>query len=169
MTTRDLDDPSVLAVTDVAARLDSDPERGLTTAAAARGAAAWGIGMAVGRFAISAWSLRLGVLSSAGMIAVGFVLFWAVPSPVVSIAGIGAAGFGASPLYPSRMTALLERFPRSLDQGSTRGSIASGAALLGAPALMVALRRASDVRLAYLAVPVLLLVLVVLARPRRGG
>ena len=83
----------------------------------------------------------------------------------VAIAGIGVAGLGASPLYPSRLTALLDRFPTSPDQGSARGTLASGVALVAAPALMAGLRAASDVRTAYLAVPVLLAVLLILARP----
>ena len=74
------------------------------------------------------------------------------------------SGLGAAPLYPSRVSALLARFPRSPDQGSTRGSLASGFALLTAPALMIVLREVSDVRRAYLAVPVLLAGLVLLAR-----
>jgi MFS family permease len=81
----------------------------------------------------------------------------------VAIAGIGIAGLGASPLYPSRMTVLLERFPGSPAQGSARGSLASGVALVSAPALMAGLREAFDVRAAYLAVPVLLAVLLALA------
>jgi hypothetical protein len=63
------------------------------------------------------------------------------------------------------MTALLHRFPRSPDQAATRGSIASGIALISAPVLMAGLRAATDVRSAYLAVPLLLAVLAILARP----
>ena len=104
-------------------------------------------------------------MPSVALIAVGFVLLWGIATPVSSIAGIGLAGLGASPLYPTRMTALLRRFPRSPDQAATRGSIASGVALLSAPALMAGLRAVTDVRTAYLAVPLLLAVLTVLARP----
>lgn len=140
-------------------------EVGMSKAAAAAGAAAWGIGMAGGRFAVSTLSPPRSVLPCVLLIAVGFALLWGVATPAASIAGIGIAGLGASPLYPTRITALLQRFPRSPDQGSARGSLASGLALLTAPALMAGLRVASDVRTAYLAVPVLLVVLAVLARP----
>lgn len=141
---------------------------GLSTAAAAAGGAAWGIGMALGRFVVSTWPPPRTVLPSVALITVGFVLLWGAPRATVAIAGIGIAGLGASPLYPSRMTALLARFPASPDQASARGSLASGAALLTAPALMAGLRAATDVRTAYLAVPVLLAILVVLARPTRS-
>jgi hypothetical protein len=140
-------------------------EVGMSTAAAAAGGAAWGGGMALGRFVLSTWPPPRSVLPSVALIGAGFVLLWGVANPVSSIAGIGLAGLGASPLYPTRMTALLHRFPRSPDQAATRGSIASGVALLSAPALMAGLRAATDVRTAYLAVPVLLAVLTVLARP----
>jgi MFS family permease len=140
-------------------------EIGLSTAAAAAGAAAWGLGMAGGRFVMSVVPPPRSVLPSVAMIAVGFVLLWATDHGALAITGIGVAGLGASPLYPTRATALLARFPSSPDQGSARGSIASGTALVLAPAIMAGLRAVSDVRTAYLAVPVLLVVLVALARP----
>jgi hypothetical protein len=139
-------------------------ELGLSTAEAAAGAAAWGIGMALGRFAVSTWPPPRSVLPSVVAIAVGFAMLWSIAIPAVAIAGIGIAGLGASPLYPSRLTALLDRFPASPDQGSARGTLASGAALVSAPALMAGLRAASDVRTAYLVVPVLLVALLALAR-----
>jgi hypothetical protein len=140
-------------------------EVGMSTAGAAAGAAAWGCGMAFGRFATSTWPPPRSILASVALIAFGFGLMWGIATPVSSIAGIGLAGLGASPLYPTRVTALLHRFPRSPDQASTRGSIASGVALLSAPVLMTGLRAATDVRSAYLAVPLLLAVLAILARP----
>ena len=144
-------------------------EVGLSTAWAAAGGATWGIGMALGRFALSTRepSPNQFPVSLAAILA-GFVLMWGFPHPATGIAGIGIAGLGASPLYPMRMTALLRCFPSSPDQASARGSVASGAALLAAPALMVSLRAMSDVRTAYIAVPVLVAVLAVLTRPERA-
>jgi hypothetical protein len=144
-------------------------EVGLSVAAAAAGASAWGVGMAIGRFALSAYTPPRSFAPTFVLVMVGFVLLWGVATPVSAIVGIGLAGIGVSPLYPTRMTALLEKFPESPDQGSTRGGIASGAALLTAPALMASLRALSDVRTAYLAVPVLLIVLAVLDRNRSAG
>jgi hypothetical protein len=144
-------------------------ELGLSTAAAAAGGAAWGVGMAGGRFVSSVVPPPRSVVPSAVTIAVGFVLLWAPGIPILAVVGIGLAGVGASPLYPTRATALLARFPGSPDQGSTRGSVASGTALLLAPGLMAGLRAVSDVRTAYLVVPVLLGLLVVLARPIPAG
>jgi MFS family permease len=140
-------------------------ELGLSTAASAAGGAAWGVGMTIGRFVVSVRPAPRSIAPSVALIGVGFALLWGVGQPAVAIVGIGLAGLGAAPLYPARVTALLARFPASPDQGATRGGIASGIALLSAPALMAGLRAVSDVRTAYLAVPVLLVALAFLAKP----
>ena len=150
-------------------------EVGLSVASAAAGASAWGVGMAIGRFALSVRTPPTSFTPTFVLVMAGFVLLWGFATPVSSIVGIGLAGIGVSPLYPTRMTALLAKFPDAPDHGSTRGGIASGTALLVAPALMASLREFTDVRTAYLAVPVLLVVLAVLdrrpaaaLRPARG-
>lgn len=140
-------------------------ERGLSKAAAAAGGAAWGIGMTIGRFGFSVRQPPASIIPSAAVILAGFVLFWGVPNSAVAVLGLGVAGLGASPLYPSRITRLMERFPGATHEGSKRAALAAGAALVTAPVLMVSLRAVSDVRTAYLAVPVLLVVLVALAAP----
>ena len=132
-------------------------ELDLSTAAAAAGAGAWGIGMAIravrGQHVAAAAdrAAERGRDRDRLRDAVG-----GARTPAVAIAGIGVAGLGASPLYPSRLTALLDRFPASPHEGSARGSLASGVALMAAPALMAGLRAVSDVRIGYLGVPVLL-------------
>lgn len=141
-------------------------EIGLSKSAAAAGGAAWGVGMALGRFLFSVRQPPPSIVPSVVTILVGFVLFWGLHSPVTAIAGIALAGLGTSPLYPSRITILLERFPGAMHEGSKRAALAAGAALMVAPALMVGLRAVSDVRIAYLAVPVLLVILFALARPK---
>jgi hypothetical protein len=138
-------------------------ETGLSKSAAAAGGAAWGVGMTIGRFLFSVRRPPRSIVPSVVVIVIGFALFWLPHSAIAAIAGIGVAGLGASPLYPSRITILIERFPGAMHEGSKRAALASGSALLVAPALMVSLRAVSDVRTAYLAVPVLLAVLVVLA------
>lgn len=150
-------------------------EIGLSVASAAAGASAWGVGMAIGRFALSVRTPPRSFAPTFVLVMIGFVLLWAVATPISAIIGIGLAGIGVAPLYPTRMTVLLGKFPDSPDHGSTRGGIASGTALLIAPALMASLRALTDVRTAYLAVPVLLVVLAVLdrrpatVRPARGS
>lgn len=137
-------------------------ELGLSNAVAAAGGAAWGIGMATGRFLLDAHrSTSIG--PRLVLIAVGFVALWVIATPVLAITGFAVAGFGAAPLYPSRLAVLMGRFPRSPHQGATYGLLCSGVALVAAPALMAGLRAGFDVRTAYLAVPLLLVVLAVVA------
>ena len=78
---------------------------------------------------------------------------------MLAIAGFLIAGVGAAPLYPNLMTTLMERFPGPANQAATYGLMSSGIALVTAPALMVGVRGLSDVRTAYLLVPVLVVVL----------
>ncbi len=139
-------------------------ERGMSKAAAAAGGAAWGVGMAIGRFVFSSRPAPVSIVPSAVVTFIGFVMFWAIPSPAASIVGLGVAGLGVSPLYPSRIIVLMERFPGAVHEGSKRAALAPGVALVVAPALMVALRAATDVKTAYLVVPILLVILVGLAR-----
>ena len=139
-------------------------ELDLSTAAAAAGAGAWGMGMAGGRFVLSTWPPPRTVLPSVVGISIGFAMLWGVPNAAVAIAGIAIAGLGASPLYASRLTALIDRFPASPHEGSARGSLASGTALTAAPALMAGVRAIANVRVAYLVVPVLLAMLLILGR-----
>ncbi len=140
---------------------------GLSTAMAAACAAVWGIGMTAGRFVVSLRRPPATLAVPIAVLAAGFVLFWGFATPAVAVTGVLVAGLGAAPMYPMRVDALLRHFPHSPDQGSARAGLASGAALVGAPALMIGLRAALGVRRAYLAVPVLLAVLAVLAGVQR--
>lgn len=134
-------------------------ELDLSNAAAAAGGAAWGIGMAVGRLTARSGRRSASIRPSLLVIAAGFAVMWLTASPVLAIAGFLIAGVGAAPLYPNLMTTLLERFPGPANQAATYGLMSSGIALVSAPALMVGVRALSDVRTAYLLVPVLLVVL----------
>jgi MFS family permease len=126
-------------------------------AGAAAGAAAFGIGMTSGRFLAGAVRSHAdrSIVSHLLTVGGGFALMWFVPQPVAAIAGIGIAGFGVSLLYPIGIDRLMRRFPHSVGAGAARGGLASGVALCGAPAILGILRAVSDVRIAYLAVPVL--------------
>ena len=141
-------------------------ELGLSTAASAAGGAAWGVGMTIGRFVVS-------VRPAPRSIAPSVALDRARLRPAVGrrssrrsrSSASASPGSARRRSTPPASTALLARFPASPDQGATRGGIASGMALLSAPALMAGLRAVSDVRTAYLAVPVLLVALAFLAKP----
>ena len=143
-------------------------ESGLSKPAAAAGAASFAVGMAVARFAVR--SVRP-VRQLAVVIGGGFALMWFVPSPPFAIAGIAVAGVGTALLYPFGIGRLMRRFPNSVEDGAARGALASGCALLASPVLLGVLRSLTDVRIAYLSVPVLLALLLALDPivRRRGG
>ncbi len=144
-------------------------EVGLSTAWAAAGAGAFAIGMTAGRFWLSTRVLPQHlILLSLAVVAAGFVSVWGLPRAVPSIAGIGVAGLGMAALYPTGMAALLGRFPTAPDQAAARGSIASGIAVLSAPAIMGTLRALTDVRIAFLAVPVLVVMIAALVAGGNG-
>lgn len=144
-------------------------EVGLSTAWAATGTAAFAIGMTAGRFWLSAREPAQHLtLRSLAVVTAGFLLVWGLPQAVPAIIGIGIAGLGMAALYPTGITALLGRFPASPDQAAARGSIASGTAVLAAPVIIGALRAATDVRIAFLAVPALVVMLAVLLAGGNG-
>ncbi len=136
-------------------------EVGMSKAGAASGTAAFAVGMAISRF-VAGPVRSLGSLplpAHLATIGAGFVLLWAVDSPITAIIGITVAGAGTALLYPIGISRLLSRFPEARELGATRGALASGVALLSSPALLGALRAASNVRTAYLSVPGLLVVI----------
>lgn len=134
-------------------------ESGLSKPVAAAGAAAFAVGMAAARFAIRSSPPLPNLVA---VIAGGFGLMWFVPSPAVAIAGIAVAGVGTALLYPLGIGRLMSRFPDSVEDGAARGALASGTALLASPVLLGVLRSVTDVRIAYLSVPVLLAALLTL-------
>ncbi|MFG1628814.1 MFS transporter [Kribbella sp. NPDC049227] len=143
---------------------------GLPTATAALLGSAFPIGMAVGR-AIGpiqwrAWSpvVPSGLLAIAGTLLVS--LF---DSPAAVALGLGVAGFGIAPLYPVTLAALVATPGLSPARLAAVGALASGIAILIAPALLAVLARVLDLRTAYLVTLPLLATLFVLSRgPRRS-
>ncbi|MFI6830560.1 MFS transporter [Kribbella sp. NPDC050241] len=143
---------------------------GLPTATAALLGSAFPIGMAVGR-AIGpihwrAWSpvVPSGLLAIAGTLLVS--LF---DSPAAVALGLGVAGFGIAPLYPITLAALVATPGLSPARLAAVGALASGIAILIAPALLAVLARVLDLRTAYLVTLPLLATLFVLSRgPRRS-
>jgi hypothetical protein len=136
-------------------------EVGMSKAGAASGTAAFAVGMAASRF-LAGPIRSLGSLPLPAYLATigaGFALLWAVDSPIAAIIGITVAGAGTALLYPIGISRLLSRFHDARELGATRGALASGVALLSSPALLGALRAASNVRTAYLSVPGLLVVI----------
>jgi hypothetical protein len=81
--------------------------------------------------------------------------------------GLAVAGLGVAPLYPVTLAALVATPGLSPARLSAVGALASGTAILVAPAGLAVLARALDLRTAYLITLPLLAVLFALSRRGR--
>ncbi|MET9316482.1 MFS transporter [Kribbella sp. NPDC003505] len=138
---------------------------GLPTAPAALLGSAFPIGMAVGR-AIGPirWRGWSPVFPSGLLAACGTLLVSLVDVPAVVALGLVVAGLGVAPLYPVTLAALVATPGLSSARLAAVGAMASGAAILVAPALLAVLARVVDLRTAYLVTLPLIGVLFLLSR-----
>ncbi|WP_427891138.1 hypothetical protein ACQHIV_02200 [Kribbella sp. GL6] len=138
---------------------------GLPTATAALLGSAFPIGMAVGRaigpIRFKGWSP---VVPSSLLAVAGTLLVSLFDVPVVVAAGLVVAGLGVAPLYPVTLAALVATPGISSARLAAVGALASGTAILVAPALLAVLARVLDLRTAYLITLPLLGVLLLLSR-----
>ncbi|HWD82759.1 MAG TPA: MFS transporter [Kribbella sp.] len=138
---------------------------GLPTATAALLGSAFPIGMAVGRaigpIRVNGWSP---VVPSTVLAAAGTLLVSLFDVPAVVAGGLVVAGLGVAPLYPVTIAALVAIPGISSARLAAVGAMASGTAILVAPALLAVLARVVDLRTAYLITLPLLAVLFLLSR-----
>ncbi|TDO54137.1 hypothetical protein EV651_116141 [Kribbella sp. VKM Ac-2571] len=138
---------------------------GLPTAAAALLGSAFPIGMAVGRaigpIRYRGWSP---VFPSGALAACGTILVSLFDAPAVVALGLVVAGLGVAPLYPVTLAALVATPGLSSARLAAVGAMASGTAILVAPALLAVLARVVDLRTAYLVTLPLIAVLFLLSR-----
>jgi hypothetical protein len=138
---------------------------GLPTATAALLGSAFPVGMAVGRaigpIRLNGWSP---VLPSSLLAAAGTLLVSLFDAPAVVALGLVVAGLGVAPLYPVTLAALVATPGLSAARLAAVGAMASGTAILVAPALLAVLARILDLRTAYLITLPLLAVLLLLSR-----
>jgi hypothetical protein len=149
-------------------------EVGLPPALAAGAAVSFAVGMAGGRL-VAGPLLHRGVpVAAAGAVlaAVGTVLVAAGSQPGVVAAGLLLAGTGTGPQYPLGLAGVMGAPGLSASRASSVGTLASGTAILVAPAVVGAVGRAAGLATAYwLVLPVLalLVVLILLERGPRPG
>ena len=138
---------------------------GLPTAVAALLGSAFPIGMAVGRaigpIRYRGWSP---VFPSGALAACGTLLVSLFDAPAAVALGLVVAGLGVAPLYPVTLAALVATPGLSSARLSAVGAMASGTAILVAPALLAVLARLVDLRTAYLVTLPLIAVLFLLSR-----
>ncbi|MGW6277413.1 MFS transporter [Kribbella sp. NPDC055071] len=143
---------------------------GLPTATAALLGSAFPIGMAVGRaigpLRIRSWSP---VVPSGALAVVGTLLVSLFDSPAVVALGLVVAGLGVAPLYPVTLAALVATPGLSPARLAAIGALASGTAILVAPAALALVARVVEIRTAYLITLPLLAVLFALSRRLTAG
>jgi len=152
-----------------AARLQ---DSGLSPPAAAAAAAAFPIGMSLGRLvAVPRLHERLPLVPAGAALAAAAALACAAPlAPAPIVLAIVVAGIGIAPLYPLTIDGLVHSPSLDPRSASAVGALGSGTAVLFAPLLLAALARVVSLRLAFLAaVPLLVLVVALHARSAAGG
>ncbi|MEU5152916.1 MFS transporter [Glycomyces sp. NPDC021274] len=129
--------------------------------------ASFGIGMAAGRlvgprFVDRPWAVHAALAT----IAVGTVVVYLGQDPVTVTAGVAVASLGIAPLYPIMLGRLVGIPGLSGRHSASIGSLASGTAILSAPAVLGWLDGRIGLREAFLLPIPLLVILLVLSRRR---
>jgi hypothetical protein len=140
---------------------------GLPTATAAVLGTAFPIGMALGRLAGPALIRRIPVVPiGAAVTATGALIVVATTHPAAITAGLVIAGAGVATLYPVALAGLVATPGLNATHAASLGALASGTAILAAPAALARLADLMDLRLAFLITLPLLAALLLLRRPQ---
>ncbi|GAA5110437.1 hypothetical protein [Pseudonocardia adelaidensis] len=132
-----------------AARLQ---DAGLAAGPAGAAAVAFLLGMAAGRYG-APWLIARGfpVVPVGCAVVVAGTLAVAVPNaPVPVVAGLVVAGLGTAAFYPVTLARLVRVPGMSVTRGPAVGALASGTAIVVAPAVLAGLGATLDLRAAYL-------------------
>jgi predicted MFS family arabinose efflux permease len=126
---------------------------------------------AMGRWAVSQMTatrplhrLLAAVLLVGG---VGFVVFWRVGVPWLSVAGLFVAGVGIANFFPLGLALVMtDAHPQQVDLISTRTSLAAGSAILLAPQVTGLLADAVGIQAAVATVPLAIVMMALLLAVR---
>ncbi|MEV4370773.1 hypothetical protein AB0J71_27150 [Nonomuraea sp. NPDC049637] len=133
---------------------------GVPAAVAATGLTAFVSGMAAGRFAGAQLALRLPatplLAGALGLMAFGWVLFWASTVPVLSYVGLALSGLGASLQFPLALSTLIAASGDRADRAAAASPVWAGAAMAIGPLLLGALADGYGTGNAFLLVPVVI-------------
>lgn len=137
-------------------------EIGLPPAAAATSVAAFLAAMVVGRAVGGRVALGIApdrlLVRMLGLTGVGFAVFWSTGLAVPSVVGLGLTGLGVAMLYPLALALTVGSAPGASDLASARSALGSGVAVGLAPLVLGWTADLVGLHLAYLIVPVLLVV-----------
>jgi len=102
------------------------------------------------------------VLGGCLVAALGFVVFWAAPAVALAGFGLFVTGTGVALIYPATIARLVAAWPHDRNGAAGTGALASGAAIGIPPFVLAYLADDVGMRTAYLLVPTLLGLLVLL-------
>lgn len=144
-------------------------DTGAVAGSAAALAAAFVVGMAIGRILSPRIADRTWIVPAGSAVAViGTAIVFAGDDPTIVTAGIAVAGMGLAALYPVTLAQLAAVPGLAPRHSSSLGALASGTAVLAAPHALALLDQAVGLRLAFLLPIPLLIVLTLLPfRDRR--
>jgi len=135
---------------------------GLSKGTAATGVTAIVAGMTLARFASTRFTTRLTVdvlmVSVFSITIVGFALFWATSSPVLSFVGLFVTGLGISLQFPLAITRLIGFSNGRADLATGYGSIGTGLSVAIAPFGLGALADHIGSHTAMLVVPAFVMI-----------
>ena len=124
---------------------------GLSPGTAAALGTAFPIGMALGRLTGPALIGRIPVVPiGAAVTAAGALVVVVAAGPAAITAGLVVAGAGVATLYPVALAGLVATPRLSAAHAASLGALASGTAILAAPAALARLADVVDLRLAFL-------------------
>ncbi len=141
---------------------------GAANAVAAVLGAAFPVGMALGRLLAPRFAGHPAVVPAGALTAmIGTGLGSLGGDPWTVTAGLGVAGLGIAVLYPVTLAQLVATPGMAAQHSAPLGALASGTAILAAPALLAALSGVASLRIAFLLPIPLLALLVALPVPAR--
>jgi cyanate permease len=140
---------------------------GLRSATATALAGAFLAGMALGRGSVTAVTRVTKTVEATIQLAVavalgGFTIFWVARIPWLATLGLTGTGLGIALLYPLTVTRYVRTAAVASTRASARAALASGLAIGVAPFLLALISGAVGLHLAYLLVPCLFVVLVLI-------
>lgn len=143
-----------------------EKELGLPQASAAQAVSLFLGGMILGRLAGSILVRRMKteavIFISVALTAAGFLLYWTAVTPQTGLPGLFLAGLGTASLYPLILSLAIGSAGNLTVEASSRGTLASGTAILLLPLILGTLADSVGIRWAYGIILLLLLGVLVL-------
>jgi fucose permease len=134
----------------------------MSQGAAAQSISAIVAGMFLGRTAGARIALRVApiplYLAALATSAVGFVVFWTSSNAMIAVFGLLVLGLGNAMHYPIAIALAIQAAPDQPDRAAAAASYSMGISFGAGPLILAAMADALGVRVAFLLIPLLLVV-----------